>query len=73
MPRHALPRTEGEIDERIFAVAAWRDAPYFTDAERAALAIAEAVTRLSDMKYARGHPLLRKNSVQVDRRVKSRS
>jgi alkylhydroperoxidase family enzyme len=29
-------------------VAAWRDAPYFTDAERAALALAEAVTRLSD-------------------------
>jgi alkylhydroperoxidase family enzyme len=29
-------------------VAAWRDAPYFTDAERAALALTEAVTRLSD-------------------------
>jgi alkylhydroperoxidase family enzyme len=28
-------------------VAAWRDAPYFTEAERAALALAEAVTRLS--------------------------
>jgi AhpD family alkylhydroperoxidase len=38
----------GEKDERIFAVAAWRDAPYFTDAERAALALAEAMTRLSD-------------------------
>ncbi len=38
----------GEGDERIFAVAAWRDAPYFTDAERAALALAEAVTRLAD-------------------------
>jgi AhpD family alkylhydroperoxidase len=38
----------GEKDERIFALAAWRDAPYFTDAERAALALAEAVTRLSD-------------------------
>jgi len=38
----------GETDERLFAVAAWRDAPYFTDAERAALAFAEAVTRLSD-------------------------
>ena len=37
-----------ESDERLFAVAAWRDAPYFTDAERAALALAEAVTRLSD-------------------------
>ena len=38
----------GESDDRIFAVSAWRDAPYFTDAERAALSLAEAVTRLSD-------------------------
>src|SRR5438270_9874405 len=38
----------GETDERLFAVAAWREAPYFTDAERAALALAEAVTRLAD-------------------------
>lgn len=38
----------GETDERLFAVAAWRDAPYFTGAERAALALTEAVTRLSD-------------------------
>jgi AhpD family alkylhydroperoxidase len=41
-------RKAGETDERIFSVAAWRDAPYFTDAERAALALTEAVTRLSD-------------------------
>jgi AhpD family alkylhydroperoxidase len=38
----------GETDERLFAVAAWRHAPYFTAAERAALALTEAVTRLSD-------------------------
>ncbi|MGH7697459.1 MAG: carboxymuconolactone decarboxylase family protein [Candidatus Dormibacteria bacterium] len=38
----------GESDERLFSLAAWRDAPYFTDAERAALALAESVTRLSD-------------------------
>jgi AhpD family alkylhydroperoxidase len=38
----------GEPDERIFAVAAWRDTAYFSDAERAALALTEAVTRLSD-------------------------
>ncbi len=38
----------GETDERLFAVAAWRETPYFTDAERAALALTEAVTRLSD-------------------------
>src|SRR5919106_6843139 len=38
----------GETDERLFAVAAWREAPYFSDAERAALALTEAATRLSD-------------------------
>ncbi|MQA86144.1 MAG: carboxymuconolactone decarboxylase family protein [Streptosporangiales bacterium] len=44
--RHA--KKAGETDERLFAVAAWREAPYFTEAERAALALTEAVTRLSD-------------------------
>ncbi len=44
--RHA--KKAGETDERLFAVAAWREAPYFNDAERAALALAESVTRLSD-------------------------
>jgi AhpD family alkylhydroperoxidase len=41
-------KRRGESDDRIFAVAAWRDAPYFTDAERAALALTEAITRMSD-------------------------
>lgn len=41
-------RRSGETDERLFAVAAWRETPFFTEAERAALALAEAVTRLSD-------------------------
>ena len=41
-------RKAGETDERLFAVAAWREAPYFTEAERAALALTEAATRLSD-------------------------
>ena len=45
-PRHL--KKAGETDERLFALAAWRDAPYFTDAERAALELTEAVTRLSD-------------------------
>ena len=38
----------GVEDRRIFAVGAWRESPRFNDAERAALALAEAVTRLSD-------------------------
>jgi AhpD family alkylhydroperoxidase len=37
-----------DTNERLFAVAAWREAPYFSDAERAALALTETVTRLSD-------------------------
>lgn len=41
-------REAGESEERLATVVAWRDAPYFTDAERAALALAEAVTRLAD-------------------------
>jgi AhpD family alkylhydroperoxidase len=43
-----IARKLGETDERLFAVSAWRDAPYFTAAERAALALTEAVTRLDD-------------------------
>lgn len=41
-------KNAGQTDERVFAVVTWRDTPYFTDAERAALALTEAVTRLSD-------------------------
>jgi AhpD family alkylhydroperoxidase len=43
-----IARQLGESDERLFAVAAWRETPYFTDAERAALALTEAVTRIAD-------------------------
>jgi AhpD family alkylhydroperoxidase len=43
-----LLKEAGETDERLFAVVAWRDAPYFSAAERAALALAEAVTRIAD-------------------------
>jgi AhpD family alkylhydroperoxidase len=45
-------RTDGETDERLSTLVAWRGAPYFTDAERAALALTEAVTRLSDQTDA---------------------
>jgi len=41
-------RKSGETEERLATVAAWREAPYFSDAERAALALAEAATRLAD-------------------------
>lgn len=41
-------KAAGEPDERIFMVGAWREAPYFSEAERAALALTEAATRLAD-------------------------
>jgi AhpD family alkylhydroperoxidase len=41
-------RKNGESDDRLFAVAVWRETPYFTEAERAALTLAEAATRLAD-------------------------
>ncbi|MET8985454.1 carboxymuconolactone decarboxylase family protein [Nonomuraea wenchangensis] len=45
-------KKNGESDERVWALAGWRDAPYFTDEERAALALTEAVTRLADRPEA---------------------
>jgi AhpD family alkylhydroperoxidase len=41
-------KAAGEPDERIFTLATWRETPYFSDAERAALALTEAATRLAD-------------------------
>jgi AhpD family alkylhydroperoxidase len=38
----------GETDERLHHVAVWRETPFFTEEERAALALAEAATRLQD-------------------------
>jgi len=42
----------GESDARIFSVPVWREAPYYSPAERAALSLAEAATRLSDRSDA---------------------
>jgi AhpD family alkylhydroperoxidase len=42
----------GEKDERIWAVGAWRESQYFSDAERAALGLAECVTRIADQPDA---------------------
>jgi len=41
-------RAAGETEQRIYALPVWRETPYFTEAERAALALAEAVTVLTD-------------------------
>ncbi|MFI7411010.1 carboxymuconolactone decarboxylase family protein [Streptomyces sp. NPDC049627] len=44
-------RKAGVSEERIDAVSAWREAPWFTDAERAALQLTEAMTRLADRSH----------------------
>ena len=44
--KHA--KSAGETDDRLFGATAWRESPYFSEAERAALALAEAMTRLAD-------------------------
>ncbi|MER5772566.1 carboxymuconolactone decarboxylase family protein [Streptomyces sp. NPDC001985] len=49
---YPLAKKDGETDERLNAVAAWRDTPFFTEAERAALRLAESMTRLSDQSDA---------------------
>jgi AhpD family alkylhydroperoxidase len=44
----ASAKKQGETDERLHNVVTWRETPFFTDQERAALALAEAATRLQD-------------------------
>jgi AhpD family alkylhydroperoxidase len=39
---------QGEDIRRLFGVAAWHDAPFYTDAERAALALTDEVTKIAD-------------------------
>ncbi|MFB7029500.1 MULTISPECIES: carboxymuconolactone decarboxylase family protein [unclassified Streptomyces] len=50
-------RKAGVSDEKLFAVSAWREAPYFSDEERAALALAEHATRLADSTDAVPDPV----------------
>ncbi|MET9063687.1 carboxymuconolactone decarboxylase family protein [Streptosporangium sandarakinum] len=44
----ASAKKHGETDERLHNVVTWRETPFFTEAERAALALAEAATRIQD-------------------------
>ncbi|MGA4844650.1 carboxymuconolactone decarboxylase family protein [Streptomyces sp. G45] len=44
----AAARKHGETEERLHHVVAWRETPFFTEAERAALALTEAATRIQD-------------------------
>lgn len=40
-------RAEGESEQRLYALSAWEEAPFFTDRERAALAWSEAITLIT--------------------------
>ena len=46
-------RERGESEERVWSIAAWREPPYYTDAERAALELTEALTRIADSARGR--------------------
>ena len=39
-------RAQGETEQRLYAVATWHEAPFFSPAERAALALTDALTQL---------------------------
>ena len=41
-------KAAGESDQRLYSLDAWRETPFYTDRERAALAWAEAVTLITD-------------------------
>jgi AhpD family alkylhydroperoxidase len=41
-------RAEGETEQRLYALSAWEETPFFTDRERAALALTEAITLVSE-------------------------
>jgi AhpD family alkylhydroperoxidase len=46
---HALDaRKAGETEQRVFAISAWWETPFFTEAERAALKLAEEITRIQE-------------------------
>jgi len=43
-------RALGETEQRIYALNAWQEAPYYTEKERAALALTEAITLIADTR-----------------------
>ena len=50
-------RSKGESEQRLYSLSVWREAPYYTERERAALALTESVTliatqRVTDEVYA---------------------
>jgi AhpD family alkylhydroperoxidase len=62
-------RQHGVADDKLFAVAAWRESPHFSDAERAALALAEAATRLADRSEPVGDEVWHAAAAHYDERA----
>jgi AhpD family alkylhydroperoxidase len=61
-------RAQGETEQRIYALNAWRETPFFTERERAALALTEAVTlvhdgRVPDAVYAEAAGVFDENQI----------
>jgi AhpD family alkylhydroperoxidase len=48
-----IARKAGETEQRLYAVAAWREAPFFDAKERAALALTDAVTLIAEQHVPR--------------------
>jgi len=46
-------RAKGETEQRLYSIATWTEAPYYTEKERAALALTDAITLLSETKAPR--------------------
>lgn len=61
----------GASDERIFALSAWHEAPYFSPEERAALALTDAMTRLNDRSDAVPDSVWQEASKYYDERALS--
>ncbi|WP_259782622.1 carboxymuconolactone decarboxylase family protein [Aestuariispira ectoiniformans] len=64
-------RKVDETDERIYSVAGWRDTPFYTEAERAALALTESMTRLADQSDAVPDPIWDEVCRHYDERARS--
>ncbi|MFB7928985.1 carboxymuconolactone decarboxylase family protein [Streptomyces sp. NPDC056039] len=61
-------RAQGETEQRLYTLNAWRETPFFTERERAALALTEAVTlvhdgRVPDAVYAEAAEVFDENQI----------
>jgi AhpD family alkylhydroperoxidase len=65
----SIMKRAGETEDRIVGVSAWRHMPYFTAPERAALALTEALTRISDREDPVSDPIWAEAARHYDERA----